>query len=70
MHLLTSWRFLQKVCSYKNVSSSPMYEHVPVFKAGLSSSYDGWAKCKEKVPDVSDTNENIKTTRNSKFKFT
>ena len=21
--------------------------------AGLSSSYDGWAKCKEKVPDVS-----------------
>ena len=35
-----------------NVSSAPMYEHFPVFNAGLSSSYDGWAKCKEKVPDV------------------
>ena len=21
-------------------------------KAGVSSSYDGWAKCEEKVPDV------------------
>ena len=38
----------------KNVSSAPKYEDLPVFKAGISSSYDGWAKCKEKVPDVSD----------------
>ena len=35
--------------------------HHPVFKTGLSSSYDGWAKCKEKAPDVSDPNENVKT---------
>ena len=29
--------------------------------AGLSSSYDGWEKCKEKVPDVSDLNQNVET---------
>ena len=52
-----------------NVSSATKYEHLPVFKAGLSSSYDGWAKCKEKVPDVSDPNQNIGTTCNSKLKF-
>ena len=34
-------------------------------KAGLSSSYDGWAKCKEKVPDVSDPNQNVETTNSS-----
>ena len=48
-----------------NVSSAPTYEHLPVFKAGLSSSYDGWAKCKEKVPDVSDPNQNVETTNSS-----
>ena len=31
---------------------------------------DGWAKCKEKVPDVSDSNQNVETTCNSKLKFT
>ena len=40
-----------------------------IFKAGLSSSYDDWAKYKEKVPDVSDPNQNVKTTCNSKLKF-
>ena len=39
-----------------------------VFKAGLSSSYDGWAKCKEIVP-VLDPNQNVQTTCNSKLKF-
>ena len=39
-------------------------------KAGLSSSYDGWAKCKEKVPDVSDPNQNVETRSHSKLKFT
>ena len=47
-----------------------MCEHVPVFNAGLSSSYDGWAKCKEKVPDVSDPNQNVETRSHSKLKFT
>ena len=49
----------------QNVSSAPTYEYLPVFKAGLSSSYDGWAKCKEKVPDVSDPNQNVETTNSS-----
>ena len=41
-----------------------------IFKAGLSGSYDGWVKYKEKVPDVSDPNLNVETTCNSKLKFT
>ena len=41
-----------------------------VFNAGPSSSYDGWAKCKEKVPDVSDPNQNVETRSHSKLKFT
>ena len=36
----------------------------------LPSSYDGWAKYKEKVSDVSDPNQNGETTCNSKLKFT
>ena len=35
----------------------------------FSSSYDGWAKYKEKVPDVSDANQNVETC-NSELKFT
>ena len=38
--------------------------------SSLSSSYDGWAKCKEKVPDMSDPNQNVEATCNSKLKFT
>ena len=41
-----------------------------IFKPGLSSSYDRRAKYKEKVPDVSQPNQNVKTTCNSKLKFT
>ena len=41
-----------------------------VFNAGLSSSYDGWAKCNEKVPDVSAPNQNVETRSHSKLKFT
>ena len=57
-------------CAATNVSSAPTYEHFPVFNAGLSSLYDGWAKCKEKVPDVSDPDQNIETRSQSKLKFT
>ena len=53
-----------------NISSAPRYEHLPFFKAGHASSYDGWAKCKEKVLDVSDRNQNVEATCNSKLKFT
>ena len=38
--------------------------------AVLSSLCNGWAKYKEKVPDVSDRNQNVETTCNSKLKFT
>ena len=41
-----------------------------IFKAGLSSLSGGWVKCQEKVPDVSDSNQNVETTCNSKIKFT
>ena len=49
---------------------SVLYQSMCIFKPGLSSSYDGWAKYKEKVPDVSDPNQNVETTCNSKLKFT
>ena len=51
-----------------NVSSAPKY--MCIFKAGLSSSYDDCAKYNEKVPDVSDPNQNVETTCCSKLKFT
>ena len=41
-----------------------------IFKASLSISYAGWVKYKEKVPNVSDPNQNVETTYNSKLKFT
>ena len=69
MDCLTSRILLQKVCSYK-VSSAPKQCMCIFKKAGLSSSYDGWAKYKEKVPDMSDPDQNVETTCNSKLKFT
>ena len=47
---------------------STLHQSMGIFKAGLSS--DGWAKYKEKVTDVSDSNQNDETTRNSKLTFT
>ena len=67
MDCLTSRRLLQKFCSYKCQFCTKVRASS---KAGLSSSYDGWVKCKEKVPDVSDPNQNVETTCNSKLKFT
>ena len=50
---------------------SVLHQSMCILKAGLSrSSYDGWAKYKEKVSDVSDPNQNGETTCNSKLKFT
>ena len=64
---LTLRRLLQKACSYK----CQFCTNVGAFsKAGLSSSYDGWVKCKEKVLDVSDPNQNVETRSHSKLKFT
>ena len=67
MDCLISSRLLQKNWSYKCQFCTKILAYS---KAGLSSSYDGWAKCKEKVPDVSDPNQNVETTCNSKLKFT
>ena len=49
---------------------SVLHQSMFIFKAGLSSSCDCWAKYKEKVPDVSGPNQNVETTCNSKLKFT
>ena len=46
-----------------------MYEHLPVFKACLSISYDGWAKCEEKVPNVSDPNQTVKQEATSNLRL-
>ena len=49
---------------------SVLHQSMCIFKAVLSSSYDNQAKCKEKVSDVSDPNQNGETTCNSKLRFT
>ena len=49
---------------------SVLYQSMCIFKSGPSSSYNGWAKYEEKVPDVLDLNQNVETTCNSKLKFT
>ena len=68
MDCLTLRKLLQRFCSYK----CQFCTSVRAFSshAGLSSSYDGWKKCKEKVPDVSDPNQNVETRSHSKLKFT
>ena len=53
-----------------HLQMSVLNQSMWIFKAGLSSSYDGWVKYKEKVPDVSDPNQNVETTCNSILKFT
>ena len=52
---ITSRILLQYVCSYK----------CQFFKPGLSSSYDGWAKYKEKVPDVSSSGIHLNSQHHS-----
>ena len=48
---------------------SDLCQSMCIFKAGLSSSFDGQAKYKGKVPDVSDPNPNVETTCNYKLKL-
>ena len=40
---------------------SVLHQSMCIFKAGLSSSNDGWAKYKERVLGVSDHNQNCET---------
>ena len=55
---LTSRRLLQKICSSKFQFCTKVWASS---RTGLSSSYGGCVKCKEKVPDVSDSNQNVET---------
>ena len=59
-----------RLSNIKETFEESLQLQMSVFNAGLSSSYYGWAKCKEKVPDASDPNQNVETTCNSKLKFT
>ena len=70
MDCLTSRRLFSESLQLQIVSSAPMYDHLPVFKACLSISFDGWAKCKEKVPNLSDSNQIVERRSHSKLKFT
>ena len=69
MDCLTSNRLLQKICSYKCQFSAPKYGHLPRLVSQVHMAA-GQNKCKEKVPDVSDPDQNDETTCNSKLKFT
>ena len=67
MECLTSRILLQKACSYRcQFCTKNMF----IFKSGLSILYDVRAKYNEKIPDVSDLNQNVETTCNYKLKFT
>ena len=67
------WLNLQRDGTGNGLSNVNLHQSLRIFKAGLPSSnvmMCGWAKYKEKVPNVSDPNQNVETTYNSKLKFT
>ena len=50
---------------------SVLHQSMSIFQGwSLKFIFDGWAKSKEKVSNVSDANQNVETTCNSKFKLT
>ena len=59
-----------RLSNIKETFEESLQLQMSVFNAGLSSSYYGWAKCKEKVPDASDPNQNVETRSHSKLTFT
>ena len=73
MDCLASRILLQNACSYKfqfctKICASRLY--VSSRLVSPNESYECWAKYKEKVPYVSDPNQNIDTKCYSKLKFT
>ena len=58
------WFNLHRHGTGNGLSNVNLHQSLCILKAGLSSSYDvmGWAKYKEKVPNVSDLNQNVETT--------
>ena len=51
---------------------SVLHQRMSIFQYSVLVSlvYIGWAKCEEKVPDVSDPNQNVETRSHSKLKCT
>ena len=47
---------------------SVLKQRLCIFKANLSSLSDGWAKYKQKVPDMSDDNKDLEAICNCKLK--
>ena len=65
------WFNLQRDGTGNGLSNVNLHQSLRIFMAGLSSSYDVMGgQNKEKVPNVSDPNQNVETTYNSKFTFT
>ena len=60
----------RKISESLQLQMPVLHQSMYIFKASLSYLYDCWAKHKEKVPNVSDPNQNVETTYNSKLKFT
>ena len=52
MDCLTLRRLLLKVCSYKCQFCTNVRAFSSLRCWSLTSSHDGWAKCKDKVPDM------------------
>ena len=49
---------------------SVLHQRMSIFQSCWSLKFiDGWEKCKEKVPNVSDPNQNAETRSHSKLKF-
>ena len=68
MDFLTSRRLSENLQLKMSVLCAK-YQHFPrlVFQVYMMA---GQNKCKEKVPNVSDPNQNVEATCNSKLKFT
>ena len=49
---------------------SILHQNMAIFKAGLSRLIDDWENYEEIVPDMSDFNQNVETTCDSKLTFT
>ena len=68
-----NWKWIVQhrgyLCRKLPAAMSVPHQSLCIFKAGLSSLSDGWAKYKQKVPDMSDSNQNLETICNSKLKF-
>ena len=49
---------------------SVLYQNMCIFSASLSSLSNVWAKYKEKIHNVSDSNQTVETTSSFKHNFT